>query len=382
MFRKIGAIILEVYLDNAATTRVDDDIAAVALEVMTGQYGNPSSLHAKGLEAQKLLDSAREKTAAALGCKSDEVFFTSGGTEANNLAVFGAAQARKRAKNIVSVAWEHSSVLEPLRELEKSGLELRLASPSTDGTLDIANIAALIDENTALLACMLVNSEVGHTADIAGLSKLARRRNSRVLIHCDAVQGFGKLKFSVKRLGVDTLAVSGHKLHAPKGVGALYCAARIMPRMFGGGQEKNLRPGTEALPLIAAFGAAAEKAAGNIARNMEHVSRLREYFVNKCAGTPGLCMNSPDSATPYICNVSIPGYRSQIVLNYLSAHGVYVSSGSACGKAKPSHVLGAMGLPASRIDSAIRVSFSKHNTIEDLEAFFAALAQGLKEIHT
>jgi cysteine desulfurase len=372
----------EIYLDNAATTSVDDDIAAVALDVMTGQYGNPSSLHAKGLEAQKLLDSARGQIAAALGCKNDEVFFTSGGTEANNLAILGAAEARKRAKNIVSVAWEHSSVLGPLRHLEKCGLELRLASPGPDGRLDIAKLAGLIDENTALLACMLVNSEVGHIADIAGLAKLARGRNPGAIVHCDAVQGFGKLKFNVKRLGVDTLSISGHKIHAPKGVGALYCAARILPRAFGGGQEKNLRPGTEALPLIAAFGAAAEKSSKHLGQNMEHALRLREYFVNKCADIPGLCMNSPDDATPYICNVSLAGYRSQIVLNYLSAQGVYVSSGSACGKAKPSHMLEAMGLPASRVDSAIRISFSKHNTFDDIEAFFAALARGLKEIRT
>jgi cysteine desulfurase len=376
------AAVKEIYLDNAATTRVDDDIAAVALEAMTMHYGNPSSLHAKGLEAQGLLDSARNQIAAALGCNSGEVFFTSGGTEANNLALFGAAGVRKRAKNIVSVAWEHSSVLEPLRELEKGGYELRLASPNADGTLDVTSLAELMDEHTALVACMLVNSEVGHIADIAGLVKLARRRNPNALIHCDAVQGFGKLGFSAKRLGVDTLAVSGHKLHAPKGVGALYCAARILPRAFGGGQEKNLRPGTQALPLIAAFGAAAEKAAGNIAQNMEHVSRLREYFVNKCADTPGLCMNSPGDSTPYICNVSLPGYRSQIMLNYLSARGVYVSSGSACGKAKPSHMLKAMRLPADRVDSAIRISFSRQNTTEDIDALFAALAQGQKEIHT
>jgi cysteine desulfurase len=372
----------EIYLDNAATTRVDGDIAEIAADVMTGRYGNPSSLHAKGLEAQGLLDLARGRIAAALGCESAEVFFTSGGTEANNLALFGAAQARKRAKNIVSVAWEHSSVLEPLRELEKSGLDLRLAYPGQDGRLDTEKLAALMDEETALVACMLVNSEVGHIADIAGLVRLARRRSPNALIHCDAVQGFGKLKFNVKRLGVDTLAVSGHKLHAPKGVGALYCAARILPRAFGGGQEKNLRPGTEALPLVAAFGAAAEKAAVNLAQNLENISRLREYFVNKCAELPGLCMNSPDDATPYICNISIPGYRSQIVLNYLSARGVYVSSGSACGKAKPSHMLKAMGLPASRVDSAIRISFSRHNSFEDIDAFFAALAKGLKEIRT
>jgi cysteine desulfurase len=373
---------LEIYLDNAATTRVDGDIAEIALNVMTGQYGNPSSLHAKGLEAQALLDTARDQIAAALGCESAVVFFTSGGTEANNLAIFGASQARKRAKNVVGAAWEHSSVLEPLRELEKNGLELRLASPGQDGRLDTEKLAGLIDEDTALVACMLVNSEVGHIADIAGLVKTARRRNPNALIHCDAVQGFGKIKFNAKRLGVDTLSISGHKLHAPKGVGALYCAARILPRAFGGGQEKNLRPGTEALPSIAAFGAAAEKAAINLAQNMEEVSRLREYFVNKCAELPGICMNSPDDATPYICNVSIPGYRSQIVLNYLSANGVYVSSGSACGKAKPSHMLKAMGLPPARVDSAIRISFSKHNTFEDIEAFFAALAKGLKEIRT
>lgn len=373
----------EIYLDNAATTRVDDDIAAAALEAMTGCYGNPSSLHQKGLDAQLLLEKARGKIAAALGCEKSEIVFTSGGTEANNLAVLGAANAlRRRGSTIVATAWEHSSVLESCRELGRRGLTVKLASPAKDGRIDIEAVANLVDDDTVLVSCMLVNSEVGAIADIAGLARLVRQKNKTALIHCDAVQGFGKLAFSAAKLNADLLAVSAHKLHAPKGCGALYIkkGARILPDRFGGGQERSLRPGTEPLPAIAAFGAAAKKAAGSLAENLRHVAALREYFV-KCAGNfGGMCINSPPDSSPYICNVSLPGWRSEVLLHYLAAKGVYVSSGSACSAGKPSHVLAAMRLAPAVIDGALRVSFCKTNTVDDIDSFFDALKSGVKEI--
>lgn len=373
----------EIYLDNSATTRVDNDIAELAARVMTEEYGNPSSLHKKGISAQLILDEARGKIAAALCCLPEEIVFTSGGTEANNLAMFGGVNAaRRNGKTLVTAAWEHSSVLASMRELEKRGYTLKTVLPDKSGEMDAAAIAEAVDDDTALVSCMMVNSEVGAVSDIAELVRLVRRKNPKTLIHCDAVQGFGKLEFSVKKLGIDFLSVSGHKIHAPKGVGALYIkkTKRILPLMYGGGQERAVRPGTEPAALIAAFGMAAEKAAARIAENTAQMVALREHFVKKAATFTGLCMNSPESAAPYILNCSLLGYRSEIVLHYLAARGIFVSSGSACAGGKSSHVLAAMNLPRERADSALRVSFGKYNTTGDVDMFFETLAQAVKEI--
>ena len=321
----------EIYLDNCATTRVDKDAAKLAESVMLVNYGNPSSLHKKGIETELILDEARRRLAVALGCETGEVYFTSGGTEANNIAVLGAADANRRAGNkIVTTAWEHSSVLESARELEKRGFSLEIIAPEKDGHIDVKKIANA-SSGAALVSCMMVNSEVGGVAGMEKLVSLIKSKNSKTLVHCDAVQGFGKLDFSVKKFGVDLLSVSGHKIHAPKGVGALYVkkTARVSPLFFGGGQEKKLIPGTEPLPLIAAFGLAAETACKNLQANFEHVRMLFEHFVKKSAMIDGLCMNSPPDSTPYICNVSLLGYRSETVLHYLASKGIYISSGSA-----------------------------------------------------
>ncbi|MCL2034912.1 MAG: cysteine desulfurase [Oscillospiraceae bacterium] len=373
----------EIYLDNCATTRVDKDAAELAAYVMQTVYGNPSSLHKKGIEAEAILTEARRRIAIALGCAPDNVYFTSGGTESNNLAIFGAASANKRTGNtIITTAWEHSSALNPVRELESRGFVVKAVSPEPSGHIDIDKLAALTDGDTVLVSCMMVNSELGSVADIERLVKLVKLRNSKTLVHCDAVQGFGKLSFSAERLGVDMLSVSGHKTYAPKGVGALYMkkTARVAPLFFGGGQEKLIRPGTEALPLIAAFGLAAEAARNNFSANLAHLTALFKHFVKNVALTENLCMNSPPDSTPYICNASLLGFRSETVLHYLAAKGIYVSSGSACGKGKPSYMLKAAGVSRARIDSALRISFSKHNTIDDVDAFFLALSQAQKEI--
>lgn len=379
----------EVYLDNCATTRVDDAVAAVALDVMLKDYGNPSSLHKKGFEAQRRLETARGQVARALGGSKESIVFTSGGTEANNLALLGGINARKRGgKGIVTTAWEHSSVLAPLQQLEKEGYALTLVKPERDGHIDIDSLVDAVNADTVLLSCMMVNAEVGSIADIAELTLKVRRKNPGTLVHCDAVQAFGKLPFSAKRLGVDFISVSGHKIHAPKGAGALYIkkGVRIIPRVYGGGQENSLRPGTESLPLIAAFGMAAELAQTRIVENERHSEAIREYFVNKIGKIDGICMNSPSDATPYICNISIEKanesrfVKSEILLHYLAARGVFVSSGSACAKGKASHVLTAMGLPRERVESAIRVSFSRHTATDDIDAFIDILIQGLEEI--
>ncbi|MCL2056340.1 MAG: cysteine desulfurase [Oscillospiraceae bacterium] len=356
-----------IYLDNAATTRTDDNAALTALEIMRGDYGNPSSLHGMGFAAKKRLDTARAQVAAALGCADKEIVFTSGGTEANNLAIFGGAEALKRRGNhIVTSGTEHSSVLSPAAELERRGFSVSRTAAQ--------EIAGAVTDKTILVTCMMANSETGALTDIAKLAAMIRHKSKLCLIHCDAVQAFGKLPFSVRDLGVDLLSVSAHKIHGAKGCGALYAAKRVMPQMFGGKQENSLRPGTQPLPGICAFGAAAENAYLNMAANLEKVGKICGYFEEKAANFPGLCINSPAISTPYIRSISLPGFLSAHLVNSLSAQGICVSGGSACSGGGRSHVLEFMGLENSRIDSALRISFSKYTTEAEIDAFFDALA--------
>ena len=373
----------EVYLDNCATTRTDPDIAAAALEVMTGAYGNPSSLHKKGLEAQLLLEKAREQVAGALSCRPDEIYFTRGGTEANNLAILGAFSAhRRRGLHLVAGKGEHASVLGPLKYLGEQGADVTLAPLLPEGYPDPQALIAAVGEGTLLLSCALVNSEAGGLAPVGELARTAKAKSGRVLVHCDAVQALGKVPVSVDKLGVDLLSISGHKLHAPKGIGALYIrkGVKIHPLMHGGQQQRGLCPGTESVPLAVAFGAAVEKITREMGRTLDNFSRLRKIFLEKVENFPGLCINSASETTPYICSVCLPGYKSETLVHFLAEHGVYVSGGSACAKGKDSHVLTAMGLPRERIQSALRVSFCKDTTEQDLDIFFRTLAQAAASI--
>jgi cysteine desulfurase len=273
-------------------------------------------------------------------------------------------------------------VLEPLRYLEKQGWTLRLVDPAPDGSVDVEKLLAAVDDDTVLVSCMLANSEIGTIAPMQELAKALRRKNKLALLHCDAVQAFGKLPFSASKLGVDLLSVSSHKIHGPKGCGALYVrkGARIEPRTYGGGQERGMRPGTENVPAICGFGLAAEKAAAKLPANLAHVRAVYEYFVNLASNTPGIRINSPQNATPYLCNISVPGYRSEILLHYLGDRGIYVSSGSACSKGARSHVLSAMGLADNLADSALRASFSRYTTTEEVDGFFAGLRDAMVEV--
>ncbi|MDL2233064.1 cysteine desulfurase [Ruminococcaceae bacterium OttesenSCG-928-L11] len=370
----------EIYLDNAATTKVDHAIALVALEMMEEAYGNPSSRHGKGLEAELRLNKAREQVAAVMGAAPEEVYFTSGGTEANNIAIQGGVDAlRRRGNHIVTTAVEHSSVKTTVEQLERQGFAVTRILPDSHGTIDPAEVVGAVTDKTILVSCMLVNSETGALHPVESMFTRIRRKNKLCMLHCDGVQAFGKLPLSVKKLGADLLSVSAHKIHGPKGCGALYVhkGARVNPLYFGGSQERGIRPGTESTALIAAFGAAAEQAGRDMTQNQQHVREVCEYFVNKANSLAGICMNSPPDSTPYIQNLSVPGYRSETLLHYLEQQGVYVSSGSACSKGAKSHVLAAMGLSAERIDSALRVSFSRYSTTEEVDKFFAALEAGM-----
>ena len=336
-----------------------------------------------GLQAEQVIRTAAKQVASCIGCKPEELYFTSGGTEANNLAVFGAAYAKKRtAKRIVTTAIEHSSVLEACRELEKEGFEVVFVKPEPDGHVCTENLVKAVDENTSLVSAMLVNNEIGTILDVAGMGKQIRRINPNILIHCDAVQAFGKLPISVKTLGVDLLTASGHKIHAPKGIGFLYKSdkARILPRTFGGEQQKRLRPGTECVPLIAGLGLAAELACARLKENEERVKALNHPLRERVLQIPELVINSPDDASPYVLNVSAPGFRSEILLHFLEQNEVYVSSGSACAQGAKSHVLEAMGLSRRRVDSAIRVSLSKYSTEEDVRAFADSLESARQKL--
>lgn len=375
----MGAKGLEHYLDNSATTAVSKAAADTAYRVMTEAYGNPSSLHSKGMEAEAELNRARKAVASKLKVSGEEVFFTSGGTEANNLALFGAAYANVRTrKKIIISSVEHSSITEAAKRLEDEGFEVVRISPKSDGTVRAGDVAAAADTNTALVSVMLVNNETGAVMPVADIFAAVKEKDEKILCHTDAVQAFGKLGIKAKALNADLISVSGHKVHAPKGVGALYIkkGVRLVARQYGGEQEKKLRPGTENLPAIAALGAACDEF--DIEGNYEKVLDLNAYAKEKLLPIDGVELNSPENALPYVLNISAGRVRSETMLHFLEERDVFVSSGSACAKGKPSHVLSALGLGRERADSALRISFSKHNTKDDIDALCEGIALGLK----
>lgn len=366
----------EHYLDNSATTPVLPEAAAEALRLMTDCWGNPSSLHSRGFWAKKELDAARATVARRLGAAPEEIIFTSGGTEANNMALLGAAAARRRLGNkIVTTAVEHDSVLQASKELEAQGFQVVRIPPDKAGLVRPQDLEAAIDESTILVSLMLVNNETGTLLPVREAAQLIKRGRAPALLHTDCVQAFCKMDFTPQRLGADLCTVSAHKIHGPKGVGALYVkrGTRILPRVFGGGQERGLRSGTESLPLIGAFAKAVELSPRPAAL-LPSMRTLRETLLTLLGDIPEIVVNSPEEGLPYILNLSAVGVRAETMLHFLAQRGISVSSGSACGKGAPSHVLAAMGLPKERAASALRVSLSRFTTEEDL----TALAQGLR----
>lgn len=373
----------EIYLDNSATTPTDPEVAQLALKMMCENYGNPSSLHRKGFDAQLAVDKAREQVAAVLSADPRRIVFTANGTEANNLAICGTAQALRRAKGRMVVgAAEHASVGRAMDWCESEGWEVIRIAPNPDGTPNIAAFAAAVDQHTALVSCMAVNSETGALTDIKALSKAVKAKNPKTLVHCDAVQAFGRIRLNPKAMGIDLMSASGHKINAPKGVGMLYMAqgVRLVPLIHGSSQEGGLHPGTEHVPNIAAFGLAAEKMDRSREKLWKQYTALKEELTQKLEQMDGVCINSPQGAVPYILNLSVPGYRSEILIHYLERLGIYVSSGSACAKGARSHVLSAMGLSDERIDSALRVSMGQYTTRQHLQAFLQGLEQAMQNV--
>ncbi len=363
------------YLDNSATTPVCPAAAARAAELMCQNFGNPSSVHSLGFAAEQALEAARQTVAGALSASPGEIVFTSGGTESNNLAVLGAAlSARRRGDTVLTTAVEHPSVLQAVKALEGFGFHAVVLPVEKDGGLSLETVERALTERTVLVSVMLVNNETGARQPVEAIAALLKRKGSKALLHTDAVQAFGKQPLSVASLGVDLLSVSGHKIHAPKGVGALYVkkGVRLTPQTYGGGQEGGLRSGTQAVHQIGAFAAAVEALppAGEAERAAE---ALRVRLLAGLATIPGAVCNSPPNASPFIVNLSVPGLPSEVLIRALEEQGVFVSGGSACAKGGRSHVLGAMGLPPALVDSALRVSFSTDTTPAAVDLFLSAL---------
>ncbi len=373
---------MEAYLDNSATTPVCPEAVKAVNNVLTNYWGNPSSLHYGGIEAAQVLDNARHSIARTLSCDDDEIIFTSGGTEANNLAVFGAAHAyRSRGMRIIISSVEHPSVNEPVNQLEKQGYDVIRLHTDKEGRFDERQLLAAVNSATSLISIMAVNNEVGTIQAVEKIKQAVRRFNAPALIHCDAVQAFGKIPLKPSALGIDLMTVSSHKIHGPKGAGALYVrkGVKIAPHIFGGGQEQGRRPGTEPLPAIAGFAAAAD-ALPDIRIQLEKTTQLRDYMLGRLSELNNIVVNSPEDALPYVTNISVLGIPSEVMLNYLSEMNVYVSGGSACSKGKRSRVLSAMNLEQERINSAIRISFSRYTTKAEIDYLIEGISSAQKSI--
>lgn len=373
------------YLDHAATTQVRPEAAQAALEAMTKGWGNPSSRHALGTRAAEQVKKWREDVARALGCQPGEVYFTSCGTEGNNWAIQTAVEIGKRkGKHIITSVLEHSAVLEPCKALERQGYEVTYLKPDKNGVLSMEELSSALRPDTVLVTLMLVNNELGTVNPIAEVSQIIKKSGSPALLHCDAVQGFLKVPFTPKELGVDFLSVSGHKLHAPKGIGALYVrnGVRLAPMILGGGQENGQRSGTEATAQMAAFAAAARLGRETLEQDLEHMAKLKAYALQTLTErVPGL-VRIGEGEAPHIMPISLPGYKSEVILRFLSDRGVYVSSGSACHKGKPSRIYAALGLNKKILDGILRVSFSYDSTREDVDALCDGLVEAQKMLFT
>ena len=375
---------MQAYFDNSATTKPCPEAVNAAASAMTENWGNPSSLHYMGLSAESVLEESRKSVADVLSCEPSEVFFTSGGTESNNIAVYGAAQKMKRAgKRIVSTSVEHPSVDETLNRLSQEGFEVVKLKVGPDGKINESDLYDAVNAETVLVTMMLVNNEVGSIMPVECARRAVRRAKSPALIHCDAVQAFGKMPVKPSALGVDMLTVSSHKIHGPKGAGALYIkkGTAVRPNALGGEQEMKIRPGTQAMPAIAGFGAAAA-ALPDIKKELEEITVLRDYMISRFEECGCIEINSPSDALPYVTNISVSGIKSEPMLNYLSANGICVSSGSACSKGKKSRVLTEMGLDSFRMESPLRISFSRYTTREEIDYLVSMIERGRKEIRS
>lgn len=377
-----------IYLDNAATTAVAPEIAEAIKEIMVHNYGNPSSLHRLGLKAANLAGSARKILASCLGVSEAEIIFTSGASEANNLALLGAALAnRRKGRHIIYSAIEHPSVIEPMKFLARHGFEVETCPVNRQGLLEQDVLERMIRDDTILVSVMMVNNEIGSRQKIADLAKAARSISADVCFHSDCVQAFGKMPVKPRQSGVDMISLSAHKLHGPKGVGALYIRKGLAWRSLslGGGQEGGRRSGTENVPGIIGFGMAAEKAYAGIELDSRHMYSLKAYLL-KLLDQHHISFTvngpDPDHAAPHILNISFPGIRGEVLMHFLERDHIYISTGSACSsqKTKSSHVLKALNLPGERADGAVRISLSPCNNRQEIVRLVESLSRAVSQI--
>ncbi len=359
---------MEIYLDNAATTKILPEVKEIMLETMDDAYGNPSSLHRKGVEAEKYIRYARDTISKQLKCDPREITFTSGGTESNNLALIGIAMANRRAGNhIITTGIEHASVYNPLLYLEEQGFRITFLKVDSYGRVDMDHLKEVLDEETILVSTMAVNNEIGAVEPIEEIAKVIKAYNPDIVYHVDAVQAFGKQVIYPKRIGVDAMSMSGHKIHGPKGSGALFINSRtkIKPILYGGGQEKGIRSGTENTTAIAGMGKACEIMYRDLEKNTERMRRVKQTLIDGATALEGVTDNS--GAAPHIASFSFQGVRSEVLLHALEERGIYVSSGSACSSNHPavSGVLKAIGLEKELLESTLRFSFCEQNTEEE-----------------
>lgn len=372
---------MKAYLDNGATTQVSEEVVEAIQKVYMDFYGNPSSMHSMGVDVEKLLKSARKTIAKAIKATPEEIYFTSGGTEANNLAIQGFLKATRK-KHIITTAIEHPSVHSLFKSYEESH-EVSYLSVDQDGFIDLEELKALLREDTALVSIMLVNNEIGSIQNIQAVSKLLKKTST--ILHVDAVQALGKVECHVKKQGIDMLTISAHKIHGPKGVGALYIkkGTLVKPLFIGGGQQNRIRPGTENVPGIVGFSEAVDLAMKHYDENRLHLSNIRQRFIDGVQTIPNAVINSPTNGAPHIVNVSFPGMRGEVLLHTLESQEIYVSTGSACSSKNKtySHVLEAIGLDDVHKEGAIRFSFSKYTSEAMIDYALEVLKESIKTLN-
>ncbi len=368
-----------IYFDNSATTRVDDEVAAKMTDIMQNNYGNPSSLHFMGAQAYNELEKARHQIAKVISAKTSKIYFTSGGTEANNIAIKGISRKRKpMGGKIVTTALEHASVLTACKALAQEGFEtVFVDSDPSSHQFSAKRLLDRVENDTVLVSFMHVNNETGEILPVKELIQGIRERAPMAWIHCDCVQSFGKYPFKLFDYDVDAVSMSAHKLHGPKGVGALYLrdGSKVDPLLHGGMQERGMKPGTENVQSICGFGVAADRSLCKMGANLAHMERLKARLTERIVRCKNIHFNSPETSVPYIFNFSVLGKASDETVKFMGIHGIQVSAGSACSKGAKSHVLQAMSYPANIVESALRVGFSKDNTMDEVDYFVHVLEE-------
>ena len=367
-----------IYLDNSATTKPCREAVEAMMLAMTENWGNPSALYNFGIDTARQLKTARNTVAAALGAEPDRIFFTSGGTEADNWAIFSTAKRYgKKNKHIITTAIEHHAILHCMKELEAQGFEVTYLQPDETGTVTADALKAALRKDTILVSIMMVNNEVGSVMPIERMAKITHKLCPDAIFHTDAVQGFLKIPFAAKSLGADLISISSHKVHGPKGVGALYIAPRLKSfpaYLHGGGQEGNFRSGTEGTPAIFSFAAACGAGSASFKEDIKKERELLEYLIAELSAPPGIHLNGAHAA-PHILNIGIPGVPTQNSINILQDHGICVSAGSACAKGHRSHVLDAMKVNPEVIDGSFRVSLCRDTTKEELDTLITVIRE-------